>query len=192
MIPGASKNNLVETLDHFDVNRVGYYSLRDFEQREFRPGKLFGLRSLAVQRAKFYYGVTSEEVVALLQAGKVEPGKYIACDSLQVEDKTCLVMNGECSISASRFGVERVTEAFRLYDYDGVLNFRRGISCRQGANETDSSQARIVNRWRDMPSSVVDLIWNKRLVGYVVEFSIYSEPVGLKKKRLLIWEIRKY
>ena len=195
MIPGAAKINLVETLDYFDVNRVEYYTLRNFEQREFRPDKLFGLRSLVIQRAKFYYGVTFEEIVALLQSGEVEPGKHIACDSLQVEDKTCLVMNGEASITVNRkwsFYIERENTDLQLYNYHGVLNFRRGISCRQGASEIESSQARIVNRWREMPSSVIDLIWSKNFVGYVVEFSIYSKPVGLKNERLLIWEIRKY
>lgn len=197
MIPGYFKINLVETLDYFKVNRVEYYSLYNFEKRQFRPGKLFGLRCLSVQSADFYYGVTFDETVALLKSGKVEPGKYIACDSLQVEDATCLICNGEGRVSPNRIylnGLEKGGTDLKLYNYHGTVNTRSGISCREAGLETQSDikTTKIITRWRDMPKSVIDLIWIKNLIGFVVEFSIYSKSVGLQNEQLLIWEIRKY
>ena len=200
MIPGASKTYLVETLNHFNVNRVEYYSLYDFDQRKFPPSKLFGLRCLASQSAKFYYRINFGDIVKLLQSMDVSPRDYIACDSLQVEDSECLIMNGEGSVTDSgiKNGIEKGDSDLKLYNYHGVINRTSGISCREAALNTDldtrtqKKTTQIINRWRDMPASLIDLIWQKNLVGYVIEFSIYNKPIGIKNEQLLIWEIRKY
>jgi hypothetical protein len=194
MVPGSDKRHLVETLDHFGVNRVEYYSLRNLSAlcHRFLPTKRFGLRSITKPGAKFYYAVGLIEVIGMVQDGEVDPNQYIACDSLKEEDATTLVMNGEVMVTPDNYytnGIERPSgTTVRLYNYSGLLNYKQGQSCR----EIHRSSSKVVQRWRDVPGCLLDLIWSKELLGYVIEFSLYREPVGIQNDVLLIWEIRRY
>ena len=190
-----SKRYLLETLKHYNVNHVQYYDLRDFASMHFDTGKLFSLRCLSSQAAKFYYGVSFAEVCTLLATGDVDAFRYVACDSLKVEDRTSLLANGEVSMCIdTRFThhIEKHKRTLNLYRYDGFINTVRGQSCRQSADSVTDKSKRLIKRWQDVPKCLLNFLWSKQLVNRVIEFSIYNKPVGIKKEELLIWEVRNY
>ncbi len=183
MALGDSKKQLVQILDYYKVNRVNYYSV-DFVLNNglLFNNRLLSLRNVKEARGKFFYGVTWYELNLLFTSDVVEnlkPSDYIVCDSLQVEDRDNLTMNGEALIKK---------DEYNEWTYHGNLNYKKGRACR----DIESSSCKVIENKFDMPKILFNEMWTKGIVDLVVEFSIYNKSVGLLNSRLLIWEIRRY
>jgi len=185
--PGKDKRELVKTLEYYNVNRVNHYNLGDWvgmygHYPIFFPwvNLKWGIRSFIPGWSGFGHGVPTEEVLQLYSEGKLISGVHYICDSMIVQDNTSLVCNGEVLL---------YKDSYYVWEWAGFINYNKGLSCRTAS--TSSEIVYIRNR-HQVPKLIFNLVWEKKLVDYVVEFSIYTEPVGIYKKNLLIWEIRKY
>lgn len=180
-IPGQSKHTLQQTLEHFDVNRVEVMTVAQFKDlyESGRANKLYGVRGL-VPSAPFFHHHDNSEIYARIKTGEVSDQTHFICENMVENDNTTLVCNGEAML---------YRDEFSTYAWAGFVCYEKGLSCRLAA--IHPNMKRIKTRF-DVPKSIFNLIWSKKLLDYVVEFSIYTVPVGIKNSNTLIWEIRQY
>lgn len=200
MINLSDKNNLTRILEHFDVNRVAAFPAREFLSEASTDIPLWGIRSIDKRGGGglFVHGMPAETVKMVLNrktvrvdsVGRIvlDGGKehrinldsLIVCESMLTNDRDNLICNGEVMLYRDDFGE---------YSWTGWINKEKGLNLRQA--QGSASVVNVTSRFQ-VPTVVEDLIWEKMLLGTVVEFSLYDKPVGIKNNPLLIWEIRKY
>lgn len=106
--------------------------------------------------------------------------------SLKAYDDTCLLLQGDIEINTH-------TELVRA-----TLNSVPGVSLREATNNPDILQTYTWD-WTTGKdpnvrglSEVIDYLFEHELLNMIVEFTLYSRPVGIKNEPLIIWECRNY
>jgi hypothetical protein len=178
--PGRDKSDLVRTLIYFDVNRVNHYSIDEWLKLPFKEKGVWSVRSYHPSWPGFGWGVTSKDIILLINNGKIDFKKNYICDSMMYNDKNHLICNGESML---------YIDEYKTWNFMGFVNYQKGMSVREASGNT--KLITIKNR-HQVPKSIFNLTWEKKLKDFVIEFSIYDVPVGIKKEKTLIWEIRKY
>lgn len=180
-VPGQSKKYLQKTLEYFDVNRVETMTVSVFKELYESVGmdRLYGVRAL-VPSASFFHYRNNADIYQKAINGSISDATHFICENMIENDEKSLICNGEAML---------YKDEFNTYAWAGFVCYERGLSCRLAAVHPSAKYIR--NRF-NVPKPIFNLVWSKKLLDYVVEFSIYEVPVGIKKSNTLIWEIRKY
>jgi hypothetical protein len=183
-LPGYSKKGVRETLDYFDVNRVEIYSLLEWINKWNVEGSL-SLSSLWNLRSYdpigyFIHNLSPQQIDQMLYYGVVDNKSHYVVKSMKREDDENLICNGEAML---------YIDEYKTYNWCGWTNKTKGLNLRDAMKK--GTLLYIYNRYQ-VPKPIFNLIWSKKLINSVVEFSIYDTPVGIKNQDILIWEIRKY
>jgi hypothetical protein len=182
-IIGERKVDMWRTLDHFGVNRVKWWTIREWLSDDNANAEYYSLRSFNPAWAGFGYALSSCAIIDLIRERKVDDMNYI-CETLKVYDRANLVYNGEVGI----YPDDECSGRFGTYRYIGFINRQRGISLR----EASKHPTKIIQSRHDIPRAIWDYMWSMKIVGYVMEFTMFDVPVGIQQRPLVIWEIRKY
>jgi hypothetical protein len=185
-LPGVSKSDIVHTLDYFDVNRTMFLSVPEFVQ-QYEAGtidRLWNSRS-RVPGAPFAYAISNEDNYRRIQAGELNEKDNYFVESMRDNDRDNLVCNGEAMIYKDSEDSPR----FGAYHYSGFVNKMPGLNMRTALSSPDTLW--IKNR-HQVPKPIFNMMWEKGIIGYVMEFTIFKVPVGVKNQKIVIWEIRKY
>lgn len=184
---GTSKEDLIKTLEYFDVNRVIAMPAQDFLKKKFPPKKLWGIRSIDKRGGGglFIHARNTELTKYMLRNLPSKGFKLkdlIVCESMKYYDDNHLIANGEVMYY-------KASDTCWIYNWTGWISREKGLSVR--AAQDSGSRKEIYGRFQ-VPDIIIDYVLSKRLIGYVIEFSMYDKPVGIKNQSILIWEIRRY
>lgn len=138
----------------------------------------YNMRDKSRPSGQFLYKLTKEEV--LLHSRDYE--KYSVYESLCVADEK-LVLQGDIHIN----------DGFEML---ASLDDRKGISLRE-ATKNPKYQIQIDLKEKREPcikglTEAIDYIVKHELFNCYVELSVYDIPVGIKKEKILVWEMRNY
>lgn len=180
--PCLNKRDLIKTLEYYDVNRVNHYDLSTWvrEVPYLETKERWGVRSFNWGWKGFKPYATTQEVLEMWILGKINTKDNYICDSMYENDLNHLIYNGEVMLYKDEYNV---------WQYTGFLNKTKGITCRDAQNGVKFT---VINNRHQVPKLVFNLIWEKKLINTVIEFSIYDIGVGIYNKNLLIWELRRY
>lgn len=157
-----NKNNIHRLEEYLNSTHYNYYNIRD-----------------TAVSGKFYYKLSKEEV---LEKSK-EYIEFKIFESLYEADEY-LVLQGEIEISE---------EFIMTASLSSLINMSNRIAMQEPEvilYEYDLKEKR-------EPSikgltAAIDYIVEHELIGVVVEFSIFSQKVGVHKENITIWELRNY
>lgn len=172
-IPTEKKEDIIKTLEFYNVNTVRTYSKKEILLDAALYYHRYAIRSL-VPNGCFFRNLSYNDVLYFFEKLKTP---FIVCDDYTHFDKSHLLCNGE---------IELYKTSFNTYSYRGKINKSSSIQIREISYPSFDIPR------QQIPKQVLDFIWKHYLLNTVVEFSLYSIPLGIKSSPLIIWEIRRY
>ena len=133
----------------------------------------------------FIHSVPRDKLISTIAQYPDRSGLRIQ-PSLKAYDDKYLVLQGDIEI--------------RRFDFTAkaTLNDKPGVSLREATNNPELLKTYQwdwgYDRDPDVPGlkQVIDYIFRHELFDMIVEFTLYSKPVGIKREELIIWECRNY
>lgn len=167
-------NRITETL--FNINDIAmikeYLSVTDYPFYSVRDMNPSGT---------FLYSVPKERVLTELKNRNYT--EITLSESLYRNDRENLLIQGDICITQKG----RMTAA---------LSDERGVSLRY-ATQNPSQRIDIDLTYDRLPKiyglhKIIDYIYEKELLGIIVEIGLYNIPVGIKREPIIVWELRNY
>jgi len=177
----AESENMIRRMG---LNRVykDVYSHKDLSKLRIfldkNKDKLFSLGDMLNAMGDFRYSLTARQVWEL----SVNYEKFSLYESLHIADKN-LIIQGEISLSSK----------FNLL---ASLDDTKSISNREAMKNPKYNLKLDLKEVRE-PSikgltKVIDFMVEHMLFGVIMEFTLFSEPVGTNKEEIIVWELRNY
>lgn len=138
----------------------------------------YNIRDKSTAMGNFQYKLTGQEVL------EVAP-KYLefsVYESLAEADKG-LVLQGEIQIDS---GFNMVASLSNLKE----ISNRKAMELPQITICTNLVEGKM--RYVPGLDQVIDFMCENDIIGPIMEFTLYNQPVGVNEEELLIWELRNY
>lgn len=141
--------------------------------------KYYSMRTKNKSSGKFLYLLKPEEVIQNISSFEL----FSLSESLVDADKNHLILQGEMQI------LNNWTCIASLSDEKGIPNrvVQNAPKYKLFFSLIDNYEPSILGL-----KQIIDFYIIHELFGFVLEFSMYDVPVGIKKENIIIWEIRDY
>ena len=179
-----SKQQSDYTIKKLNLNRVDERILHSNQMDELKKylseskSTYFNIRDKSTSMGTFLYKLTKEEIIK----ESVSYDKYSVYESFYEADKG-LVLQGEILID-------------KKFQLTATLDDKLNISNREAMKYPKYRITADLLNDRDPNirglTKVLDYIIVNELFDSVVEFTLFSQPVGTNKEEIIIWEIRNY